>query len=31
VLDAASRFEERPSDEAMAAMVAEREMAPLFI
>ncbi len=30
VLDAASRFMERPSDEAMAAMVAEREMAPLF-
>ncbi|MCK4472403.1 MAG: aldo/keto reductase, partial [Anaerolineae bacterium] len=30
VLDAASRFEERPSDEAMVAMVAEREMAPLF-
>ncbi len=30
VLDAASRFRERPSDEAMAAMVAEQEMAPLF-
>jgi aryl-alcohol dehydrogenase-like predicted oxidoreductase len=30
ILDAASRFEERPSDEAMAAMAAEREMAPLF-
>ncbi|MDY6875786.1 MAG: aldo/keto reductase [Chloroflexota bacterium] len=30
VLDAASRFEERPSDAAMAAMVAEREMSPLF-
>ena len=31
VLDAASRFRERPSDEAMTAMVAEREMAPLFV
>jgi aryl-alcohol dehydrogenase-like predicted oxidoreductase len=30
ILDAASRFEERPSDEAMDAMVAEQEMAPLF-
>ena len=30
VLDAASRFRERPSDEAMKTMVAEREMAPLF-
>jgi aryl-alcohol dehydrogenase-like predicted oxidoreductase len=30
VLDAASRFEARPSDEEMEAMVAEREMAPLF-
>ena len=31
VLDAASRFRERPSDEAMKTMVAEREMAPLFV
>jgi hypothetical protein len=30
VLDAASRFEARPSDEEMDAMVTEREMAPLF-
>ncbi len=30
ILDAASRFEERPSDEAMDAMVAEQEMSPLF-
>jgi predicted aldo/keto reductase-like oxidoreductase len=31
VLDAASRFRERPSDEAMEAMAAEREMTPLFV
>jgi len=31
ILDAASRFEGRPSDEAMTAMAAEREMAPLFV
>ena len=31
VLDAAARFEERTSDEVMAAMVAEWEMAPLFV
>ncbi|MCP4537422.1 MAG: aldo/keto reductase [Chloroflexi bacterium] len=31
ILDAASRFEKCPSDEAMDAMVAEREMAPLFV
>ncbi len=31
VLDAASRFVETPSDEAMAAMFEAREMAPLFV
>jgi len=31
VLDAASRFEERTPDEVMGAMVAEWEMAPLFV
>ncbi len=31
VLDAASRFQARPSDEEMQAAVAEREMAPLFV
>ncbi len=31
VLDAARCFRERPSDEAMETMVAEREMAPLFV
>ena len=31
VLDAASRFENAPSDEAMEQMFAEREMAPLFV
>ena len=31
VLDAAARFEERTSDEVMRAMVAEWEMAPLFV
>lgn len=31
VLDAASRFESAPSDEAMEAMFGEREMAPLFV
>jgi hypothetical protein len=30
VLDAASRLEERPSAEAMEALVEEKEMAPLF-
>ncbi len=30
VLDAASRFEGRPSDEEMAAMASTRQMAPLF-
>ncbi|MFL5802469.1 MAG: aldo/keto reductase, partial [Roseiflexaceae bacterium] len=31
VLDAASRFQARPSDEEMQAAIAEREMAPLFV
>ncbi|QPC85284.1 aldo/keto reductase [Phototrophicus methaneseepsis] len=31
VLDAASRFESRPSDDVMQAMVAEWEMEPLFV
>lgn len=31
VLDAAARFEGRPSDLAMERLVAEREMAPLFV
>ena len=31
VLDAAARFENAPSDEAMAQMFEEREMAPLFV
>ncbi len=31
VLDAAARFESAPSDEAMAEMYGEREMAPLFV
>lgn len=31
VLDAAARFEERTSDDVMRAMVAEWEMAPLFV
>lgn len=31
VLDAASRFAGRPSDEDMRALLAEREMAPLFV
>jgi aryl-alcohol dehydrogenase-like predicted oxidoreductase len=31
VLDAAQRFEARPSDEVMQAMVDERDMAPLFV
>jgi len=30
ILDAASRFEARPSDEQMQALVARREMTPLF-
>ncbi|HZJ09790.1 MAG TPA: aldo/keto reductase [Trueperaceae bacterium] len=30
VLDEAARFERRPSDEAMAALVRDEEMAPLF-
>jgi predicted aldo/keto reductase-like oxidoreductase len=31
ILDAASRFESRPSDEEMEALVAEKDMAPLFV
>lgn len=31
VLDAASRFQARPSDEEMERLVAERQMAPLFV
>ena len=31
LLDAAERFEQRPSDEEMARLVADREMAPLFV
>ncbi len=31
VLDAASRFEARPSDEEMEAVMAAREMEPLFV
>ena len=31
LLDAAERFTERPSDERMDALVAERELAPLFM
>lgn len=31
VLDAAQRFEARPSDDEMQAMVDERDMAPLFV
>jgi aryl-alcohol dehydrogenase-like predicted oxidoreductase len=31
LLDAAERFERRPSDERMAALVAERDLAPLFV
>jgi aryl-alcohol dehydrogenase-like predicted oxidoreductase len=31
VLEAASRFETRPSDAEMQALVAQREMAPLFV
>jgi aryl-alcohol dehydrogenase-like predicted oxidoreductase len=31
LLDAAERFERRPSDEEMARLVADREMAPLFV
>jgi aryl-alcohol dehydrogenase-like predicted oxidoreductase len=31
VLEAASRFEARPSDEQMEEVMAEREMAPLFV
>jgi aryl-alcohol dehydrogenase-like predicted oxidoreductase len=31
VFDAASRFAERPSDEQMSGLVAEQEMAPLFV
>jgi len=30
VLDAASRFEQRPSDEEMQALVARRDLAPMF-
>ena len=31
VLDAAERFERRPSDDAMAQLVARRDLAPLFV
>lgn len=31
VLDAAQRFESRPTDEQMAALVAQEEMSPLFV
>jgi len=31
VLDAASRFQSRPDDAAMAAMLQQRQMAPLFV
>lgn len=31
VLDAATRFESRPSEEEMEALVAEKDMAPLFV
>jgi aryl-alcohol dehydrogenase-like predicted oxidoreductase len=31
VLDAATRFTQRPTDAAMEALVAEKEMAPLFV
>jgi aryl-alcohol dehydrogenase-like predicted oxidoreductase len=31
LLDAAERFERRPSDEEMARLVADREVAPLFV
>jgi hypothetical protein len=31
VLDAAERFESRPSDDAMQAMVDEQRMEPLFV
>jgi aryl-alcohol dehydrogenase-like predicted oxidoreductase len=31
VFDAASRFAERPTDEQMSGLVAEQEMAPLFV
>jgi predicted aldo/keto reductase-like oxidoreductase len=31
ILDAASRFQARPSEAAMAELVAQREMAPLFV
>jgi aryl-alcohol dehydrogenase-like predicted oxidoreductase len=31
LLDAAERFEQRPSDEEMARLVDDREMAPLFV
>jgi aryl-alcohol dehydrogenase-like predicted oxidoreductase len=31
LLDAAERFERRPSDEEMARLVADRELAPLFV
>ena len=31
VLDAAARFEARPAEEAMRALAAEQEMAPLFV
>jgi aryl-alcohol dehydrogenase-like predicted oxidoreductase len=31
ILDAATRFESRPSDEEMEALAAEKDMAPLFV
>jgi hypothetical protein len=31
VLDAAERFERRPSDEDMAGLVARRDVTPLFV
>jgi hypothetical protein len=31
ILDAAERFAVRPADEDMRAMVAQREMTPLFV
>jgi hypothetical protein len=31
LLDAAERFELRPPDEAMAQLVARRDLAPLFV
>ena len=31
LLDAAERFERRPSDEEMAELTARRDLAPLFV